>query len=190
MAEIESAHSLPESVQREPAHNLRFTKLTPLVSSESDEYYTSQLLLDAVLKCLGEIDLDPCCNNHISPNVPARQYFTAKQDGLAQPWSGRVFVNPPYTSTVSLWVEKLCTEFESGNVTEAIALVGSQTDTQWFRRLRCYPRCFLSGQLKFSGTENSARFPAVVFHLGSSAGFDRFFDAFQKLGDIFILVEL
>jgi hypothetical protein len=30
--------------------------------------------------------------------VPARHYYTAEDDGLAQPWEGLVWCNPPYSS--------------------------------------------------------------------------------------------
>ena len=161
-------------------------QLLPLF--EVDDY-TPRHIIDLVLACLGEIDLDPCSNSYHLPNIPAREHFTKEDDGLAHPWRGRIFMHPP-GNAVKDWVEKLCSEFESGNVAEALALVASRTDTQWFRRLRQYPRCFISGRLKFSGAEMNATFPSVVFYLGrGQEGFQRFVEAFNRLGDIFILVE-
>src|SRR2546427_8825514 len=58
----------------------------------TDEWYTPPQIFEA----LGlTFDLDPC-----SPGpghwVPARQIYTKADDGLRQPWSGLVFMNPPF----------------------------------------------------------------------------------------------
>ncbi|MDO8872293.1 MAG: hypothetical protein Q7V05_06135 [Methanoregula sp.] len=42
-----------------------------LLSHESTEHYTPQYILDAVISCMGAIDLDPCSNSQEIPNVPA-----------------------------------------------------------------------------------------------------------------------
>jgi hypothetical protein len=60
-------------------------------------------------------------------------------------------------------------EHEAGNVGEAVALVPSRTDTEWFRMLRDFPKCFVSGRLNFSEHEKSAPFPSVVIYLGQTA---------------------
>lgn len=43
----------------------------------------------------GPFDLDPC--GHASSHVGAASTFTVHDDGLARPWHGRVFVNPPHS---------------------------------------------------------------------------------------------
>ena len=58
----------------------------------SDDRYTPPEMFAA----LGLVfDLDPA-----SPGpghwVPARQVYTKKEDGLARPWRGLVFMNPPF----------------------------------------------------------------------------------------------
>ncbi len=103
-------------------------------SSDSPEWYTPPHIVAAVVETLATIDLDPCSNLG-TPNVPARRHFTADDDGLAQPWVGRVYMNPPYGREIGAWVEKLAHEYEAGRVTEAIALVPARVDTAWWRRL-------------------------------------------------------
>lgn len=51
-------------------------------------------------------DLDPCspCKGANAP-VWARQHFTLADDGLAQEWHGRVWLNPPYHS-LGPWLQK------------------------------------------------------------------------------------
>jgi hypothetical protein len=62
-------------------------------SSGSNEWYTPPEFIEAARSTMGGIDLDPCrLANRI---VKATRYFTIEQNGLAQVWSGRVFLNPP-----------------------------------------------------------------------------------------------
>jgi len=156
-------------------------KMAVHFSSETPEHYTPQIIIEAVLACLGQIDLDPCSNSHDDPNVPAVQHFIQEDDGLVKMWHGKVYMNPPYGREIDKWVEKLCTEHEAGRTVEAIALVPSRTDTQWWRRLRDYPVCFIEGRLSFGDSGNSAPFPSAVFYLGEELG--NFYQAFYGLGD-------
>jgi len=152
-------------------------------SSDSPEWYTPSEVVRRVTMALGAIDLDPCSNSKTEPNVPAAQHFTIEDDGLAQPWRGRVYMNPPYGRVIGDWVEKLATEFEVGHVTEAIALVPSRTDTAWFRRLPSRYVCFVTGRLEFSSHGVGAPFPSVLFYLGPNSG--RFIGAFADFGMTF-----
>jgi hypothetical protein len=152
-------------------------------SSETPEHYTPKVILDAVIACLGEIDLDPCSNVG-SPNVPARQHFTEEDDGLSCQWHGNIFMNPPYGRDIGPWVLKLKNEHEEQRVSQAIALVPSRTDTEWFRTLRDYPICFIAGRLTFVGNDASAPFPSALFYLGDDP--DAFEAAFDGLGDVWV----
>ncbi len=156
-------------------------------SSATPEHYTPRLILDAAIDCMGAIDLDPCAESHDSPNVLAAMHYTKEDDGLSQPWVGRVYMNPPYGNEIAAWVTKLCQEHEHGGMTEAIALVPARTDTAWFRRLRDYPVCFVAGRLTFIGNDAPAPFPSAVFYLGEDIG--RFYRAFGELGDIWQRLE-
>ncbi|MDO8872215.1 MAG: hypothetical protein Q7V05_05740 [Methanoregula sp.] len=60
-----------------------------LLSHESTKHYTPQYILDAVIACMGAIDLDPCSNSREFPNVPAARHYTAQDNGLVQLWGGR-----------------------------------------------------------------------------------------------------
>lgn len=52
-----------------------------------------------------EFDLDVACPPHGSVNVPARHFYTQADDGLIQPWHGRVWMNPPYSQPAP-WVTR------------------------------------------------------------------------------------
>ena len=154
-------------------------------SSKTDEHYTPDHVLDAVVRCLGAIDLDPCSN--ADHNVPAANHFTKLDDGLAQEWHGRVFMNPPYGKKkirhIKPWIAKLVDEYYEGRVTEAIALIPARPDTQWFRLLRNYPKLFVTGRLTFKGNDNPAGFPSALAYLGSDRR--KFVDVFVDFGDVY-----
>jgi hypothetical protein len=151
-------------------------------SSETPEHYTPAVIIDATIECFeGCIDLDPCSNPG-KPNVPALNYFTQAEDGLQQSWAGKVYMNPPYGREIDSWIDKLLLEATSGEVTEAIALVPARPDTRWFSSLREHVCCFVEGRLTFIGNDAPAPFPSAVFYIGPNP--DRFFHAFQSIGDI------
>lgn len=155
-------------------------------STGEDDWHTPPDVVNAVVAALGAIDLDPCSNGG-APNIPASGHYTAEDDGLAHEWCGRVYMNPPYGRPIAEWVHKLCSEHESGRVSEAIALVPARTDTEWFQRLRNAAICFIDGRLKFSGHTNSAPFPSAACYLGGNL--ESFADAFEELGDIWVRWE-
>lgn len=131
-------------------------------------------------RALGRIDLDPCADAPRS--VPAQRHFTRKEDGLARPWAGRVYMNPPYGEGIGAWVEKLVAAHAAGEVPEAIALVPTRTETKWFQRFRDYAICFPRGRLRFGGGTAEAPFPSAAVYLGRDRA--AFVRAFSDLGDI------
>ena len=153
----------------------------PMFTSNTGDWYTPPEIVEAVRELFGIIDLDPCSNSHEAPNVPALVHFTREDDGLSRPWSGRVYLNPPYGKGIGPWIEKVREEHEAGRVTAAVVLVKAATDTRWFRVLsERYPRCEVAGRLKFSGCKNPAPFPSVLFYLGDEV--QRFADVFGRFG--------
>jgi hypothetical protein len=159
------------------AHALRV-----MGSSESSEWYTPAPIVERVVATLGEVDLDPSW--HPESLVRASSAYTVADDGLAQRWSGRVYLNPPYGREIDAWIEKLVAEYEAGTVTEAIALVPARVDTEWFRRLDQFPRCFVYGRLKYANSSNPTPFPSAIVYLGENIS--RFVEAFGQVGSIFV----
>ena len=74
----------------------------PQQELSSDDYYTPRWIFDA----LGvTFDLDVASPPGGPPFTPCRRYYTQADDGLASPWEGLVWMNPPYSKPAP-WVEK------------------------------------------------------------------------------------
>ncbi len=110
-----------------------------LTSSDSAEWYTPRVYVEAARLVLGAIDLDPASCELANRTVKAARFYTEADDGLRQPWRGRVWLNPPYgrrdgDSNQGLWTERLHAEHFSGRVHAGIALVNASTGAAWFQR--------------------------------------------------------
>lgn len=68
----------------------------------SDDFYTPAWIFER----MGiEFELDVCAPPGGIPWIPARRHFTQEDDGLAQPWRGMVWMNPPF-SAPDPWVKR------------------------------------------------------------------------------------
>lgn len=108
---------------------------------KNDEWLTPP----AILKALGPFDLDPCAPRE-RPWPMADQHYTADDDGLAQPWVGRVWCNPPYGLEAAAWLARLA---DHG---DGIALIFARTETDMFFRTvweRADAVLFIRGRLHF-----------------------------------------
>jgi len=99
-----------------------------------------------LLAKLGQFDLDPCAAPDPRPWPTAATHYVAAQDGLTEPWYGRVWLNPPYGPRAGLWLAKLA---QHGQGT---ALIFARTETAaWHDHV--WPHAtgilFLAGRLHF-----------------------------------------
>jgi hypothetical protein len=156
-------------------------RLAPLMTSASEEWYTPAHIVEMVREMLGAIDLDPCTSEAANKTVKAAYTYAKADDGLAQDWTGRVYMNPPYGDVIGQWTTKLVDEYNAGRVDEAIALLPGRIDTQWFQPLFDFPICCVRGRLKFSGAD-AATFPSVVIYMGRNK--QKFVEVFSKVGAI------
>ena len=111
----------------------------PTVLTGNAEWLSPHYIIDGAHEVMGGIDVDPCAHRDWWYGVGAAVNYTVDDDGLSQPWHGRVYMNPPYSRRlVDRFVSKLGRELEYGPATSAIVLVNAAVDTIWFRQLAAW----------------------------------------------------
>lgn len=129
----------------------------------TDSWITPKHIIDAI----GPFDLDPCACDP-QPWPCAERSFTEADDGLSQPWEGRVWLNPPYGRQTGTWLAQLA-DYGRGT-----ALVFARTETTMFVEQvwnRATAVLFLHGRLWFhrpdgSRGESNAGGPSVLVAYG------------------------
>jgi phage N-6-adenine-methyltransferase len=138
------------------------------LSSATPEWSTPAWLVAQLAAEFGPFDLDPAAT---AANAKAPVFYTAADDGLAQPWKGRVFMNPPYGRTIGRWIAKAQEEVAAGRAELVVCLVPARVDTSWWRTAaaaaslaRIWP-----GRISFGGAD-PAPFPSAVVVFGTLPG--------------------
>ena len=78
-----------------------------------------------------DFSLDACAEPW---NAQCTDYFSKEQDGLKQPWTGRVWCNPPFDATRAKWVKKAAEEAANGVTTVLLINANAMCDTEWWHR--------------------------------------------------------
>lgn len=159
---------------------------------KSNEWYTPSRYIEAARAVMGGIDLDPASCSQANQIVRAKNYYTEYDDGLKQPWYGRVWNNPPYKSEVrttislqAMWVNKALTEYSLHHITQAILLVTGVTERKWFQPLWNFLICFPDHQLRFRMMDSSKfthPYGSCFVYLGSDEA--KFIEIFSQFGVI------
>lgn len=182
----------PEEDRKETRRRQQIAIITG--SSESNEWYTPAHIIEQARAALGGIDFDPASSAAANVVVQAEAYCTIAENGYAQPWYGKVWLNPPYgkeegetTTNAVRWSRKLIAEYEEGRVEAAILLVKAALGYNWFEELwRLYPTCLLRERLSFVRPDGSddgqSKHATALLYIGPDAA--RFRAAFQSLGRI------
>lgn len=155
-------------------------------NSGENEWYTPVQYIAAARQVMGSIDLDPASSDVANRTVQAARCYTKENNGLAQEWAGRVWMNPPYaTPLITHFCEKMVTEFGAGRVAEAIVLVNNATETRWFQGMarRAAAVCFPASRVRFLDPEGNTGQPLqgqAILYFGPND--DAFQDAFAGFG--------
>lgn len=132
----------------------------------SNEWYTPPHIFHALDL---RFDLDPCAPRGGVDWIPAERHYSVHDDGLSQPWEGRVWLNPPYGPHTAKWLGRLV---EHG---DGIALVFARTDTRWCQAaMRAAETiCFVDKRLRFINgkdylTQQNADSPSLLLAYGNA----------------------
>lgn len=136
--------------------------------AESEVWLTPPRIIEA----LGPFDLDPCACMEPRPWPTAREHFTRLENGLARPWRGRVWCNPPYggPAIIRPWLHRMA-EHGCGTL-----LIFARTETEAFHEFvwqRADALLFLRGRLHFHRADGvraaaNAGAPSVLCAYGSA----------------------
>lgn len=150
------------------------------------DFYTPPILLRAARKALGVIDLDPASCRAANSEVLAQRIFDIEQNGLAQQWYGRMWLNPPFPWEP--WVGKFVAEWNTGRISAAIALCTTRVTTaQYFEPMirLASAKVKTLGRHQFWGPKAHAPDEGhEIYYYGSDVR--KFADAFAPLGHVWI----
>ena len=143
----------------------------PQIKSGTDDWYTPKWIFETLGLTL---DIDVAAPPGGIEWIPARRFYTMEDDGLAQPWDGLVWMNPPF-SKVTPWADRF---IEHGN---GVALTPFSR-SKWLDRVWDSSATMLNlpTTLTFhkpDGGQYSMSFGAVLWAMGDEAK-----NALTKLG--------
>lgn len=129
-------------------------------SCDSPEWYTPSAYVESARYAMGGIDLDPASHEEANRTVRAARFFTAEDDGLKQPWSGRVFVNPPGGLVGDFWIA-FVNAFLAGHIEQGVWIGYSLEQLQTLQRVGAartpldFTMCVTASRIAF--VENEAK---------------------------------
>ena len=134
----------------------------------NNDWYTPRWLVEALESAVGGIDIDPCSGCEPEPIAPTT--YTKADDGLAQDWSGTVYVNPPYQRyVIDEWAEKIHDEAtRPGGPDLILALLPARMSADWWNDY-VSPADVLfvfTSRLRFGGADNDGGFASVLAAYG------------------------
>lgn len=128
---------------------------------------TQQKFFDKVNAHFGPFDLDVCA---LPDTTKCARYFTPEIDGLAQEWTGTVWMNPPYgCDNLDKWLKKAQNAATRGAT--VVCLVPTRTNPPWWHEwvMKAHEIHFIVKKLSFDGPKDGVPFTGhalVVFRQG------------------------
>jgi hypothetical protein len=184
--ELYTKHQPASAIEYVPAPMSQ--PMSVLTSQGTVEWYTPPAIIERARKVLGGIDLDPASNETAQQWIRASTYYTQADNGLALPWAGSVWLNPPFDDTPA-WVDCLDSQYIGGDVSAALLLVNSAPGYNWWEDLwRRRPICMLRERLYFVQSNGEpagqAKKGQTIAYYGNDV--ERFAAVFGDLGRIIL----
>jgi hypothetical protein len=147
---------------------------------ENDEVPTAPELWRPIADAIGGFDLDPAAG--CEPSAIADERYTPADDGLAQPWFGNVWLNPPFSEKTP-WYKRLVDQFWNGDVDRAVAVATVDPSAAWFHDWFATADviCYHEERDLYLGQGNSPSFSTM---LGAWNPTDDLVDVFRGMGTI------
>lgn len=127
---------------------------------DSPEWYTPSAYVESARRVMGGIDLDPASHEEANRTVKALRFYSEVDNGLAQKWPGRAFVNPPGGLVNEFW-EKALMQGAAGWLKQMVWIGYSLEQFQTLQQSNAaampfhFPTCFPSRRIAF--VENEAK---------------------------------
>lgn len=127
-------------------------------SSRTDLWSTPQNVFDELDREF-HFTLDVCA---LAENAKCAAFYSPADDGLAQPWTGVCWMNPPYGRAIGNWIAKAHRAAQAGAT--VVALIPARTDTTWWHEYvtKAADIRFLRGRIRFGDAKSGAPFPNAV----------------------------
>ncbi len=150
--------------------------MTPNSACYSSDCSTWSSPRDLVAKLADEFGpwtLDPCAS---AADACAPTWYGPEsgQDGLVLPWSGRVWLNPPWRRAnrkkglvalpIEPWLNRAAFMVRIGQADLVCGLIPARTDTRWWHGpvAEATEIRLIKGRLKYGDAGNCAPFPSAV----------------------------
>ncbi|MBO0865145.1 MAG: hypothetical protein J2P16_08755 [Mycobacterium sp.] len=143
------------------------------VASTSDDWYTPRWLLEQ-LDCT--FDIDVCApEDPDARTVPANLYYTRDDDGLAQPWDGLVWCNPPYSEPTP-WIERWI-DHDNGMLLTHVSVGSTRMPLLW----RAAHGIILMSRMEFERPDGTIEHPYWMLQLAARG--DQAVEALSRVHD-------
>lgn len=189
-SEVEDAPDQPQEENPEPSGtfvpakgdtNSEASAVNTSVST--DERGTPTFVIQTLIQYLGCLfDLDAAAG--AEETTIAKKAYTEAENGLAKPWHGKVWLNPPY-SDMPTWLEKAVSESKQNRTEFILVMIPSYgLSTQWYHDYVTQASIVaaIEGRLSFSNTDGAAGFASLIVGFGDVP--DGVRDALRELGAI------
>ena len=164
---------------------------------EKQEWITPPDILESARSTMGgEIGFDPASSHKAQKFVREKKFLTPEADALNPdtPWYDKIWLNPPNDfALISKFADRLVSEIESGNVSEAIWLSNNATEKPFFQKLLKISTvvCFLRGSKRYLDRNFNEKYSPhqgqILLVFGRNLGNEKIAENFSDLGHILLM---